>query len=139
MTAVPIDPHRLAEVSADWLNAGADDEHLGARLAAADTSIQVRFGDGVGFTAYFDRRPIEAEPELLGSTEIVLDISPELFLGLITREEQLGMLVMERRCTYSGPIRKFLRIVPMLRALDYSMWRPLLADLPKRAPEAPAS
>jgi len=118
---------RLAELTAEWFATGADNPHLGARLALADTVVHFHFTDTAGVTLMLDRTPIEALPRIVGEAEVEIWISPEQVLKMLRREEQMAMLISEGEIDYRGPVRKFLRIVPILRSLDYSMWGELLS------------
>ena len=120
---VSVTPQRLAEITAEWFRSGAQDAHLASRLASADTTLHLHFGDGAGATIHLDRTPLQAEPQIVGTAEVEMHLTPEQMVGLIRRERQMAMSILDGDIEVHGPVRKFLRVVPILRSLDYSMWR----------------
>jgi hypothetical protein len=133
----PIDPHQMADVTARFFNGGADDPKLGDRLALANTTVQFHFSEDAGVTLDMTKAPIHAEPEIVGDAEVHLYGSPELWLQIIRREKQAAMCITRGELAYEGPVRKWLRIVPILRSLDFSMWREL-DDAPSGSASADA-
>jgi putative sterol carrier protein len=94
-----------------------DDPAAGARVALADTKVRIKLSDGAGyaFTLYLDREPVElgeADPD----AEIVLAMTASQLEQLTRGDLALAMEIAHGRIAYSGPVRKFLRIIPILRA-----------------------
>lgn len=118
----PIDPQKMAEQTADFFLQAAHDEHLGERLSLAATVVHIHYTDDVGVTLWFDRTPIEAEPKIVGTAEVQLWGSADKFWGYVRGERHLAMAIADGEVEFEGPVRKFLRIMPILRSFDFSMW-----------------
>lgn len=123
MTTSAIDPQRMAELTAEFFGQAAHDARLGERLGLAGCSVHIHYDDHHGVTLLLDQRPISAEPRIVGTAEIELWGPPELFLQFVRREKQMAMAINNGELEYRGPVRKFLRIVPILRSFDFGMWR----------------
>ncbi len=121
-TMTPIDPQRMADQSAAFFLQAAHDEKLGDRLSLANTTVHIHFTDTVGVTLGLTTTPITAEPRIVGEAEIELWGSADKFLGYARGERHLAMALMHGEVEWSGPVRKFLRIMPILRSFDFSMW-----------------
>jgi hypothetical protein len=133
MTMTQIDPQEMAQRTADFFMQAAHDQRLGERLALAGTTVHIHYTDDVGVTLNLDKSPISAEPRIIGNAEVELWGSPELFVAFVRREKQMAMAINNGELEYRGPVRKFLRIVPILRSFDFGVWRGTTSD------EAPAS
>lgn len=118
-----VSPQVMAELTARFFLQARDHETLGDRIARADTSVHIHFTDTDGVTLRLDRTPIEAEPRIVGHAEVELWGSAEKFLSYARGERHLAMAIMHGEVEWSGPVRKFLRIMPILRAFDGSVWR----------------
>lgn len=123
-----IDPRRMADETARFFLQAASDERLGSRLALARTTVHIHFSDDVGVTLLLDRSPIEAEPRIVGTAEVQLWGSADKFYDYATGKRHLAMAIMHGDLEYQGPVRKFLRIVPMLRSFDASGWKAARED-----------
>lgn len=121
----PIDPQRMADITARFFNTAAHDARLGERLALAETTVHIHYSEHAGVTIDLTRAPISAEPDIVGTAEVELYGTPELFYEIVTRQKQMAMAITRGELAYEGPVRKFLRIVPILRSLDFSMWSEL--------------
>jgi hypothetical protein len=135
----PIDPRLMAELTAAFFLQAADDAQLGSRLALARTTVHIHYTDEVGVTLRLDRTPIEAEPRVVGDVEIEIWGSPESFLDFTFGRRHLAMAVLRGEVEYLGPIRKFLRIVPILRSLDFRIWDELRPATPETSFGSPPS
>ena len=95
----------------------ADDPAAGARVALADTTVRIKLSGGAGyaFTLYLDREPVELG-EAESDAEIVLAMTAPQLEQLTRGELALAMEIAHGRIAYSGPVRKFLRVIPILRA-----------------------
>lgn len=122
-TMTPIDPQQMADVTARFFNQAAGDPKLGDRLALASTTIQFHYADDIGVTLDMTKAPIHAEPRIIGDAEVHLYGSPELWMEIIRREKHAAMCITRGELAYEGPVRKWLRIVPILRSMDFSVWR----------------
>jgi hypothetical protein len=120
-----IDPQQMANLTAEWMTGAGKDAQLGQRLALADTRVHVHFTDNAGVTFILDETPIHAENKIVGDAEIQMWGSAELFYDLIRRKKQMAMTIMYGELKYRGPVRKFLRIVPILRSIDFTPYRDL--------------
>lgn len=122
-TMTPIDPQRMADQMVEFFLQAAHDEHLGDRLSLANTSVHIHFTDDIGLTLRLDSQPITAEPRVVGQAEVELWGSADKFLTFIRGERHLAMAIMHGDIEFAGPVRKFLRIMPILRSFDFSMWK----------------
>lgn len=122
-TMTPVDPQKMADITAQFFLQAAADERLGSRLALAKTSVHIHFTDDVGVTLLLERSPIEAHPSIVGTAEVELWGSADKFLDFAVGKKHMAMAIMHGDLEYQGPVRKFLRIVPMLRSFDASVWK----------------
>lgn len=118
-----IDPEQMAELTRRFFAENAEDPRLAERLARAQTTVHVRFSDDAGITLHMDRSPIQVEAGLVGAAEIELQGTPETFLAFVRGERHMAMAITSGELEYRGPVRKFLRILPILRTCDFSVWR----------------
>jgi hypothetical protein len=121
-TLAPVDPQHMADQTARFFLQAAHDEHLGDRLSLANTTVHIHFTDTVGVTLRLDSSPIQAEPRIVGEAEIKLWGSADKFLTYARGERHLAMAIMYGEVEWEGPVRKFLRIVPILRSFDFGVW-----------------
>lgn len=131
-----IDPQEMAEQAARFFDQAAHDPRLGERLALAQTSVHIHFSDTAGITLLLDRTPIESMPSIVGTAEVELWGSADLFAEIIRRDKQMAMAITDGDLEYRGPVRKFLRIVPILRSFDFSAFRPATPGSNGAAPAA---
>ena len=118
----PVDPQQIADITAAFFLQATDDALLTDRIRTADTTVHIHLTDTAGVTLRLDRDPIEAEPRISGHAEIELWTSAQELLRCGRGERQLAMSIMRGQAEYSGPVRKFLRIQPILRSFDLSVW-----------------
>ena len=116
------DPQRVAEQTAEFFMQAAHDERLGDRLSLANTTVHIYFTDTVGVTLRLDQTPIQAEPRIVGNAEIELWGSADKFVSYARGEKHLAMAIMHGEVEWTGPVRKFLRVMPILRSFDFSVW-----------------
>lgn len=129
-TMAPIDPQQMADTMAEFFMQAAADPRLGDRLALADTTVHMHFTDDVGVTLHLDKQPCDAMATIDGTAEVQLWGSPELFMTFIRNERHMAMAIADGDLEYEGPVRKFLRIVPILRSFDFEVWRSIDPDRP---------
>jgi phospholipid/cholesterol/gamma-HCH transport system ATP-binding protein len=98
----------------------ATDPDLSRRLALADTTVAFVLADEpeLSATLRLDRTPIEAVPGYSGNPEVTLWIA-SFDLGLMVEGAfKLSMGIARGRVITEGPVRKFLRVVPVLTAFS---------------------
>jgi phospholipid/cholesterol/gamma-HCH transport system ATP-binding protein len=100
------------------IEAAATDEHVSGRLALAGTTIHIELADepDLATTLQLDRDPIEV---VAGNTpaEIDMALSSVDLERLWSRDFNLAMAIARGRVRVSGPVRKFLRVMPIVRGL----------------------
>jgi len=102
------------------LHAAAADEVIGRRLALAETTVQVHMTDTepeVVHTLLLDREPIEVVGGAHGDAEIHLYGSLADVVRFYAGDLHLGVAIMRGQISYTGPVRKALRVVPILRRI----------------------
>ena len=130
---MPMDPtalRRLPELTVEFFNRCADDPELSERMSFADTTVQIHFVDPdheASCTVYLDRTPISAELGTVGTAEIELFAPSGVFLDLFLAKEKLPMAIVAGDVTYKGPVRKFLRVTPMLTSFSFDMFTEAVA------------
>jgi len=112
-----VDPARMLELFAQVVERAAADSRFGERLALARTTVLMQLGDSEELmaTMIFDRHPVSVRPGLVGDPEIEIRMSPEEFERFWSDGVHPAMAIAEGRITYEGPVRKILRVVPILR------------------------
>jgi hypothetical protein len=110
---------RTLEDFALTIESGAREHGLSDRLKLADTTINITLADepDLSVTILLDRSPIEvvdgvvdAEARMwIASVDLTRIWSPDFYLA---------MAITKGRLRVEGPVRKFLRIVPVLRVLS---------------------
>ncbi|UTI62661.1 hypothetical protein NBH00_14975 [Paraconexibacter antarcticus] len=117
---------RLPEMTVAFFAAAATDAELSERMSFADTVVHVHFTDLDGdaaATVYLDRDPIGAELGAVGAAEVQLWAPAAAYLDLFTGREALPIAILRGAVQYKGPVRKFLRVVPILQSFDFGMFR----------------
>lgn len=102
------------------VRAAAADQFIGRRLALAQTTLQVHMVDTdpeVVQTFLLDREPIEVVAGAHGEAEVHLYGGIADVLRFYAGELHLGVGIMRGQLDYTGPVRKVLRVVPILRRL----------------------
>jgi phospholipid/cholesterol/gamma-HCH transport system ATP-binding protein len=97
----------------------ADDEELSHRLSLAETTVEFILADepDLSLTLLLDRNPIEVRRDYDEEAEISLRIASFDLEHLCSGEFKLAMAIARGRVVASGPVRKFLRVVPVLGPL----------------------
>jgi hypothetical protein len=89
--------------------------------ARAQTSVAISIQDGEGAPSAWavlalDREPVAVEPGG-GRAEIDLTFPRATLESFLRGELQLALAIARGEVAFRGPVRKFLRITPVLRAL----------------------
>jgi hypothetical protein len=123
---------RTLEDFAETIEFGVREHGLSARLKLADTTISITLADepDLSVTILLDRSPIEvvdgvvdAEARMwIASVDLTRIWSPDFYLA---------MAITKGRLRVEGPVRKFLRIVPVLRVLSET-YREIAAQSPHK-------
>jgi hypothetical protein len=117
---------RMAAMTAAFFERAGDEPELSERMGFAQTTVHIHFEDAdgsAGCTIWLDRSPIAAEVGIVGEAEIELFGPSRRFMGLVTGEEAMAIVIARGDITYTGPVRKFLRVVPILRSFDFEAFR----------------
>jgi putative sterol carrier protein len=121
----------------DAIQASRRDEHLGERVAFSRTTVVLHFtdADDVAATLVLERNPLEAVAGEVPNAEVAIHATTAQWDAFWKGELQLAMAIARCEVTYRGPVRKFLRAVPILRRLagDYRLARVELARLAQEA------
>lgn len=122
------DAHRIAELTVEFFQIAGKSELMSERMVFADTVVHIHFvgraeADRASCTLFLDRTPIWAELGCTGEAEIEVSGSPETWMDLVMGKNRIPMAILNGDLTYRGPVRKFLRVTPILTNFDYSMWR----------------
>ncbi|HET9073635.1 MAG TPA: ATP-binding cassette domain-containing protein, partial [Solirubrobacteraceae bacterium] len=101
------------------LDAAADPE-ISRRLELAGTSVAVVLADedDLAATLLLDRSPVEVVPGYVGDPEITLWIGSFDLAQFVAGALKLSMAIARGRVRARGPVRKFLRVVPVLTAFS---------------------
>jgi hypothetical protein len=98
------------------MHAAAQNERLSRVLARANTTVRIELADDpeLSITLLLDRYPIEvtqtAEPAEVEISIVSVDLA-----RLYSPDFHLSMAIARGRVGYTGPVRKFLRVTPVVR------------------------
>lgn len=96
-----------------------DDPETSDRLGRTGTSVRISLREAPDevLTLLLDRQPPELhQGDEVTVTESSLDIEAPALAGILDRSVRMAVAVIDGRATYDGPIRKFLRVMPILIA-----------------------
>ncbi|MCW3015490.1 MAG: hypothetical protein JWO02_2582 [Solirubrobacterales bacterium] len=116
----------LPALTAAFFKRAAQDEELSERMSFADTVVHIHFTDLEGVnacTVWLDRTPIGAEVGAIGQAEVELFATGQVWMDLFVGKGQLPISIVRGDVSYSGPVRKFLRVVPLLSSFDFEMFK----------------
>jgi hypothetical protein len=101
------------------IETGAREHGLSDRLRLADTTINITLADepDLSVTLLLDRSPIEVVDDLIDAEARIWIASVDL-TRIWSADFYLAMAITKGRLRIEGPVRKFLRIVPILRVLS---------------------
>lgn len=110
---------RIFEHFREVMEMGANEPNFGHRLALAQTVVHVEItdADNLTMTLLLDREPIEIVPGGNGEAEVELYIKSRDLDRFWAGDLHLAMALAEGQVEYSGPVRKFLRVVPIMLRL----------------------
>ena len=99
------------------LQSAATDRAVGHRLANAQTSVHLRVVDdhGAALTLLLDREPPEVLEGTIGEAEVELELPAAHLARLWDEDYHLAMAIAKGEVAYHGPVRKFLRVMPVLQ------------------------
>jgi len=122
-SAAAAEPHaarahaeRSLEQFCSAMEAAAADPVLSRALARADTTVAIELADesDLGVTLLLDRHPVEVvDPG--PDTEVELSIASTDLARLCSPDFHLAMAIARGRVTYTGDVRRFLRVTPIVR------------------------
>jgi hypothetical protein len=110
----------------EFFEMAAQEKQLASRMAFARTSVAIHLTDapeGTGVTLHLQQMPISASSGIDPNAEIHMYAPTPLWLDMLADRIPLPMAVHHGDVEYSGPVRKFLRVAPILRGFDYDVWR----------------
>jgi len=115
--STPASPVLMLERFAQVVERAAADPRFGERLALARTTVLMQLGESEEMmaTMIFDRHPVSVRPGVVGDPEIEIRMSPEEFERFWSDGVHPAMAIAQGRISYEGPVRKILRVVPILR------------------------
>jgi hypothetical protein len=98
------------------MEVAAEDKHLSSVLVRADTTVRVELADDPDLfvTLLLDREPIEVTDAQVPA-EVELSIVSADLSRLYSPDFHLAMAIARGRVGYSGPVRKFLQVTPVVR------------------------
>jgi hypothetical protein len=99
------------------LQAAIGDRAVAHRIAAAQTSVHLRVRDdgGAALTILLDREPPEVLEGTIGEAEVEIDLPASHLARLWDEDYHLAMAIAKGEVGYNGPVRKFLRVMPVLQ------------------------
>ncbi len=103
----------MIDLVAHAFESAAEHEHYGPRMAQADTTIALDFGER-GLTVRLDREPIEVEDGLDPDAESSISGTEEEWMPIFIGGN-IGIALARGELQWTGPVRKFLRIFPIFR------------------------
>jgi hypothetical protein len=98
------------------MEAAAQDERLSSVLARANTTVRICLADDpeLCITLLLDRNPIEVA-DTDAPAEVEMSIVSVDLARLYSPDFHLAMAISRGRVRYTGPVRKFLRVTPVVR------------------------
>jgi hypothetical protein len=109
----------IIEDFCEALEAAATEPRIAAKFVGADTSVAIVLADedDVAATLMFDRDPIEIERGRGSTPEATITITGADLQRLGSEEFHLAMAMARGRVGWSGPVRKFLRLAPVVEGI----------------------
>lgn len=109
---------KAVELLCRAVETAAQDDAASARLAAAGTTVRIAIRDAPDHvvTLRLDGGRPELELDDRSQAETEIDIEADALIAIFERRARLPMTFITGRAAYDGPVRKFLRITPILIA-----------------------
>jgi len=127
MTATStVGPEEFLRRLEEFFVRAGDEPDLAERMTFARTTVALHLTDapdGTGATLHLTSMPIDARPGIDPGAEIHMYAPTELWLEMLAGRVPLPIAVAHGQVEYSGPIRKFLRVAPILKNFDFDVWR----------------
>jgi hypothetical protein len=113
------DPRAVLTAIRDVLLDAIEDPDVLRRMTAAETVVEIRLTDTAQtLTLMLDREPIEAVDHEVPDAEVHLSITSDDLRRVLSGEVHLPVLILRGKASYSGPVRKFLRVVPIISTMS---------------------
>ncbi|MCK9250607.1 MAG: SCP2 sterol-binding domain-containing protein [Solirubrobacteraceae bacterium] len=116
----------LVDLLVRFFDGGSHDQELAERVAFANTTMAIHLTDAaheVGCTVHLTGTPIEAVHGIDPNAEIQIYTTTKVMLDVVAGRSAMSMAIAAGDIQYTGPVRKFLRVAPILQRFDFSIWR----------------
>lgn len=119
----------FAERMVAFFESAGDGHDLTERLGFAETTVHIHVCDPgsptptAGCTIAMRGGHVGGECRITGDAEVTLTASTTTLLDVIYGDQALPIAILAGDVRYSGPVRKFLRVVPIFQNLDFGVWR----------------
>ncbi len=137
MPATTVGPAEFVRRLEEFFVRAGDEPDLAERMTFARTTVALHLTDapdGTGATIHLTQTPIDARPGIDPGAEIHMYAPTGLWIDMLADRVPLPIAVAHGQVEYTGPIRKFLRVAPILKNFDYAVWR---GQLGERAADVP--
>lgn len=134
MQGATVTPDEFVQLLEEFFEVAAQEQQLASRMAFARTTVAIHLTDApedTGVTLRLMKTPISATPGIDPEAEIHMYAPTALWIDTLADRVPLPMAVHHGDVEYSGPVRKFLRVAPILRGFDFGMWRGKLGETSK--------
>lgn len=103
---------------AERIRAVNKDPDVVERLVRAPLAVAIHCSDDPGtvFTLRFDREPVELVAGAQADAEVRLNAPAAVWRAFLAGELHLPAAIVRDEVSYGGPVRRFLRLTPILRA-----------------------
>ncbi|EHN11004.1 hypothetical protein PAI11_21380 [Patulibacter medicamentivorans] len=121
-----VEPQEFIRLLEEFFASAARQPELAERMSFARTTVALHLTDapdGTGCTLHLAGTPIDATSGIDSGAEIHLYAPTALWLDLLADRLPLPIAVAQGKVDYSGPVRKFLRVAPILKGFDFDVWR----------------
>ncbi len=134
MSGATVSPDEFVRLLEEFFEMASQEQQLASRMAFARTTVAIHLTDapeGTGVTLHLTKMPIHATSGIEANAEIHMYAPTPLWLDMLADRIPLPMAIHHGDVEYSGPVRKFLRVAPILRGFDYDVWRGRLGEKSK--------
>ena len=98
------------------------DDGFADRITRTPTSVHIHLLDDGGITLRLDRHPPTFHAEIVGSAKARVTCSAATWVAALRGDRPLAMAIATGDAKFPGPVRPLLSFLPILRALDHSLW-----------------